>query len=212
MALPLQRGSYFEQHLALRGGKPAHLEHDALIADRAKYISFLESNLERVSQITLANNALEGTVAAQAAQIAQLQDKILSLTQLIQMTHAYTERQGAEAGVAVADVLTRVAALDGRASGTEERLAALAARVQAGEATAAAHGAELAALGASQAGAEAATRALAGRIDGLRDAADEIARTAAPAAAVEELRGVLEDVTASAARAEAVSGVELACP
>jgi hypothetical protein len=100
---PLNRNSYFEKFLETRTTtRPIHLESEKLISDRATYISFLEAQLERVSSVVVSNDSIVERMNTQANMIQDMQDKVVALTQLIQMTQTYSEKQGQEAGTAVA--------------------------------------------------------------------------------------------------------------
>ncbi|RYG41586.1 hypothetical protein EON68_02905, partial [archaeon] len=113
-AAPLQRGSYFERWMEGGSGKPngggggaamaPPSEMSRLSTDRAAYISFLEAQLERASAAALMSETLVARLDAQDAVNQELQDKITALTHLIQLSQAYTERQGQEAGTAVASL------------------------------------------------------------------------------------------------------------
>jgi hypothetical protein len=103
--------SYFEAHLRKTGVVPPPPRHEAdkLITDRAAYIAFLEAQLTRVSASCAHVDAVadrlaatEATCRSQAAAMSEMREKVVSMTQLISMVQAYSERQGREAGSAVA--------------------------------------------------------------------------------------------------------------
>lgn len=100
---PFRKGSYFAGYLRKNGAPPPTAgERDKLINDRAAYISFLEASLEKAAAAcvhadTLADKMLvtERIVSEQCKLVTELQSQVGNLQE-------YSERQGSEAGEAVA--------------------------------------------------------------------------------------------------------------
>ena len=90
-------------------------QRDLLVDDRAAYISFLEAQVEHISKAALDNDALRNRVDA-------LEEKLSKVAHLLQMTQAYSERQGREAGDAVGQLRATTAQLEGRLAAETQRI------------------------------------------------------------------------------------------
>lgn len=94
---------------------PPHSQRDLLVDDRAAYISFLEAQVEHISKAALDNDALRNRVDA-------LEEKLSKVAHLLQMTQAYSERQGREAGDAVGQLRATTAQLEDRLASETQRI------------------------------------------------------------------------------------------
>lgn len=129
-ALPQRRGSYFEDFLRKKGiTAPIHLERDKLISDRAAYISYLESTIERLAFACMTVEDADSRMAAQDMQISALQSSVESLTAMITGAQSYSERQGQECGAAVAALHVGLNEIDARLQAQSETLSKCAALV-----------------------------------------------------------------------------------
>ena len=127
MASPAPRaGSYFEAWLRKQGvdSAPGARSADKSIAERGVYLSFLESQLEKTSAAalevgTLAEraSAQERLIAEQGAAIISLSARLSQVASAVGLAQAYSERQGEEAGTAVAGLHQSVAELSSRVDG-----------------------------------------------------------------------------------------------
>lgn len=206
-ALPPRR-SYFEDFLRSRshsagGARPMRLESDKLVTDRAAYISFLETQLERVTAACLAVDALEERLRASEAQNVQLNDKLVALTQLTQLTQSYTERQGQEAGTAVATLHAALQDTMARAEAQSAQMAAMAAHMARLEESGNLAQARVDALEQAQARAQEDSVATSNRVDAVASAVRAVEAASATRATVAQLTHALEGVDAKVDRAVA---------
>ena len=122
--------SYFESWLRRQGvvvpGVGSHGGADKSIAERGVYISFLESQLERacasameIGPLNERLNVADALSLAQSNAIATLSERLDAVARAVTGAQTYSERQGEEAGDAVAAlhgdlkiVLSRVETLD----------------------------------------------------------------------------------------------------
>jgi len=111
----------------------ALLSPDRLLTDRASYISYLESQLERVSAACLTVQSFDERIESAVSGIRCLEEKLLNLARLVSCTQQFAEAQeaaqrqaAAEAGRRLRDIEARLEELEapGRAAEWEAKLRA----------------------------------------------------------------------------------------
>ena len=99
-AAAMHRGSYAEEFARNRGGgnttKSLPKSEDLLDQDRAAYIAWLEAQLERFATAAASVLPLQQRLADQDAAIVELKSKVEGLTELITISHSYTEKQSSQ--------------------------------------------------------------------------------------------------------------------
>ena len=178
--------SYAQQFAALRSGHVSSGPASSAVSDRAAYVAFLETQLERVS-------ARENSFDELQARAATCERACAALATAISSAQEYAERQGAEAGAAVSSLRAAVRASESVAAKASERAAVAEARAAAAESRS----------GAAEAAAPAAVAAAAATAAAAERAADGACAAEASALRAVELANEARDgVIAAAARAE----------
>jgi hypothetical protein len=87
---------------------------DRLLTDRSSYITYLESQLERVSAACLSVASYDERLEAVTSAVRLLEDRTLNVTRLVSCTQQYAEQQEQAQREGVAALARRLAAQEGR--------------------------------------------------------------------------------------------------
>ena len=134
-------GRHAERQQRERSGGEAEPAPERLLTDRGSYITYLESQLERVTATCLTVSSFEGRLAAAEAAVRGAEARVQSAARLAACTQQYAEegeelrQRGAEAlGARLARVEARLEALASpppQAAEWEARLSQLSSRLDA---------------------------------------------------------------------------------
>lgn len=114
---------YTERHRAIQSRKPA-LPDPSLLTDKASYIVYLESQLERVSAACLTVSTFADRLSDSSNGLCRLEEKLMNVARLVSCTQQYCES-------AVEEINLRLAALEGQIKQGPERDGELQAQLSA---------------------------------------------------------------------------------
>jgi WW domain len=137
-----QHGSYYEAWRRKHNVQPDLLQSDKRLTDTSTYLTFLETQLERVSAACTSMKGLTTTIEQQQHETAALEQKLLSVTELITLAQSFSEEQAkqqqrelAEQRAVIESMSSRLAELERSAQASELKQAATAAAAAATAAT-----------------------------------------------------------------------------
>jgi predicted nucleic acid-binding Zn-ribbon protein len=88
-----QHGSYYEAWRRKHNVQPDLLQSDKRLTDTSTYLTFLETQLERVSAACTSMKGLTTTIEQQQYETAALEKKLLSVTELVTLAQSFSEEQ-----------------------------------------------------------------------------------------------------------------------
>eukprot|EP00953_Heterococcus_sp_UTEX-ZZ885_P031216 16401-Heterococcus_DN1.PRE.2 len=88
-----QHGSYYEAWRRKHNVQPDLLQSDKRLTDTSTYMTFLETQLQRVSAACTSMKGLTTTIEQQQHETAALEQKLLSVTELVTLAQSFSEEQ-----------------------------------------------------------------------------------------------------------------------
>jgi chromosome segregation ATPase len=88
-----QHGSYYEAWRRKHNIQPDLLQSDKRLTDTSTYMTFLETQLERVSAACTSMKGLAITIEQQQHETTALEQKLLSVTELVTLAQSFSEEQ-----------------------------------------------------------------------------------------------------------------------